>query len=300
MEQYAQRHGIGWLGVVVAIFIVFILGFIFFPICMCPHREKARQVNCISNQRKIAQAVQLYAQEHGAILPGALSWSDGKITSSYIKWATDLALPPKILSCKDSTADIAYGMPVALPGNRLDMLPTGNAPDIMLTADATCFDTTKSDALFFSRADIATTLHGNSPTSGFVASFLDGHVAFIVSSIAMSDAVDATSAPAAAHGSDILYQGADHLFLIDGKARKVTGKSFLGLATGRTAYFSCYYASLPANGQGMIINAPGGTVTLATPTQGKYYTIFVRPSDVKHKIAAILNGTTLTIINNAV
>jgi len=186
------------------------------------------------------------------------------------------------------------------------MLPVGNEAHTLLSADAAVVRGSTPpavDGLLCALADINTTIHHAPPNVGFCASFLDGHVEFITpgkQGKIFVDAIDATTSAASQRSSDILYQGADHLFIIDGEKGTVAGKSFTSTDAGRTYYFAFYYASAPRNGPGMTIVAPGGPVTLVTPTQGKYYTIFVRPVDIMHKIAAKLKGTTLTIINNAV
>ena len=310
MEKDVQKEKAGLVEWLSLFFILIVFLLFYYPIVIdmfTPGREHKRITNCLSNQRKIAQAMQLYAQEHAGILPGTLTWRDGKITSSHTRWVKDVALPAKVLQCKDNTASLAYGMPVALAGSDLTLLPTSNDSDVLLTADASPeYDSQNhfpgsADGLFFSKADICLYLHGSSPTTGFIASFLDGHVSFIhpeSPGTILIDALDATIAPVSQTGSDLLYQGADHLFIIDGARGIISGRAFSGMAAGRTCYFAFNYSSLPAKGQGITIKAPGGLVTLLCPTRGKYYTIFVRTSDVKHKIAAMLKGTELTISNN--
>jgi prepilin-type processing-associated H-X9-DG protein len=168
----------------------------------------------------------------------------------------------------------------------------------LLTADAKTIKGSSplsADGLLFSQQDIACR-----HDSGFVATFLDGHVYIRLGTQGkiLTNATDATAAPIAQTGSDFCFQGADHLFVIDGQRGKVSGKNFTSKDVGRPYYFSFYYAAVPVKGQGITIYAPGGPVTLITPTKGKYYAIYVRPCDVRHKITASLHGTTLTIRND--
>jgi len=208
--------------------------------------------------------MQMYAQDNAGSLPGALSWTTGNISSLHTRWVDDIAMTGEELHCPESNAAISYGIAIALAGGKMDMLPTGNATDALLSADANTIaesNPARVDGLLSSLTDIATTRHNG----GFVASFLDGHVMYITPGKPghlMIDAVDATAGPASQSGCDFLYQGADHLFVIDGAKGIVSGKSFTSTNIGRTHYFACYYAYVPPQGQGITIHAPGGPVTL--------------------------------------
>jgi len=309
MDQSTHRHGISWVGIMVIIVLLFLLGAVLFPMVnssMERARSRGRMESCMSNQRQIALATVMFAQDNLETLPGALTWSAGYVSSFTITWQSEVSLSSKALHCPASKADMSYGMAADLVGGHLNMIPDANATDTLLSADAHVRAGSYSpsaDSLLFSLADINRTIHYSFPSSGFLASFLDGHVEFFTNGKegrTCIDAIDATAPPTAQRPSDILYQGADHLFVIDGDKNKVSGKSFTSTDAGRPYYFAFYYASLPKKGPGITIAAPGAPVTLVTPTQGKFYTIFVRPIDKMHKIAATLKGTTLTIINNAV
>ena len=302
MEKPIRRPTISWVSIVVISAVLILLAAFLLPMFVPQTNERNRQTACLSNQREIANALIMYAQENNETLPGALRWDSGEITSSHKQWLSDVSpsLSKNALHCRNSKAKMSYGMAADLGGGQLGMIPTGNQVDTLLTADANIIEGSDDVAgLLFSLDDINTTIHDRAPHIGFVASFLDGHVACIHSwGSILSDAVDATTDPAFQIGSDILYQGADHLFIIDGAQGKVSGDNFINNDVGRTHYFAFYYASVPAKGQGITINAPGGPVTLIAPTKGKYYTIFVNPRDRQHKFTASLNGTTLTISND--
>jgi len=264
-------------------------------------------------------AIQMYAQDHNDTIPGALTWTSGQISSSHTKWASDAEISGGVLHCIDSNSSMPYGMAVALAGGNMKTFSAANPADVLLTADASVIVGSVppvADGLLCSLADIDANRHiyrqmFRHGHARFMASFLDGHVMMIYPNSVkpadeygselyaiMNDAIDATFVPSSQRASDLLFQGADNLFIVNGEKATVSGKSFTSAHAGRTHYFAFYYASLPKNGQGITIAAPGGPVTLIRPTKGKYYTIFVRPVDEKHKIAAKLNGSLLTISNN--
>ena len=114
----------------------------------------------------------------------------------------------------------------------------------------------------------------------------------------LTDAVDATTAPIDLTASNILYQGADHLLIIDGEKGTVSGTAFTSPDAGRTEYFAFYFSTLPKSGQGITILAPGGTVMLTQPKTGVYYTLFVRPKSIMNKVSAVLHKRTLIITND--
>lgn len=265
-------------------------------------KEKARPNTCMSNQQQIGMAVTMYAQEHAQSLPGALRWSSGRIAGLHAKWISDLHLPGAMLKCPYSDSSMAYGITAGLAGGNLTAFPTDIYCDMLLSADAVTLggtDPPRADGLIFSQADIDANRHADiSRHPAFLASFLDGHVAYTYSSI-LTNAADATATPVSLRPGNILYQGADHLFVISGVQGTVEGKSFTGKVAdaGRTQYFAFTYSTIPAKGQGIFIQAPGGPVTLLTPKQWKFYTICVRPTDINHKINATLKGATLTITN---
>lgn len=310
MNQLARTRGVSWIGITVTVVLLFLLVALLFPLLMqsaMRGRRPAHTINCLSNQRQIALASEMFAQDNNETMPGHITWAAGQIVGSHTLWVEELSLSSKVLRCPDSDSAMSYGLATDLIGQSCDIVPSANAANVLLSADAKSSPgsvASSADGLLFSRADINMTLHGNgkAPNIGFVASFLDGHVEFITRGNAgkrFVDAFDATLGPVAIRPGDVLYQGADHLFIIDGDKQHVSGKSFTSADLGRTQYFAFYYVSLPKTGQGITIKAPGGPVTLITPTQGKYYTILVPPIDIKHKITATLKGTTLTITNNS-
>jgi prepilin-type N-terminal cleavage/methylation domain-containing protein/prepilin-type processing-associated H-X9-DG protein len=67
-SPHARRHGFTLIELLVVIAIIAILAAILFPV-FAKAREKARQSSCLSNQRQIAVAILMYAQDHDEILP---------------------------------------------------------------------------------------------------------------------------------------------------------------------------------------------------------------------------------------
>jgi prepilin-type N-terminal cleavage/methylation domain-containing protein len=71
-----RRAPVGFtlIELLVVIAIIAVLAAILFPV-FAKAREKARQTTCLNNQRQLATAIQLYAQDHEEVLPDATSVS---------------------------------------------------------------------------------------------------------------------------------------------------------------------------------------------------------------------------------
>ncbi|MFO8079024.1 MAG: DUF1559 domain-containing protein [Armatimonadota bacterium] len=77
------RDGFTLIELLVVIAIIAILAAILFPV-FARAREKARQTACLSNVKQIALATQMYAQDHGEMLPQGGYWSpDGEMMEWY-------------------------------------------------------------------------------------------------------------------------------------------------------------------------------------------------------------------------
>jgi prepilin-type N-terminal cleavage/methylation domain-containing protein/prepilin-type processing-associated H-X9-DG protein len=82
METRSLRQGFTLIELLVVIAVIAVLAAILFPV-FAKAREKARQTTCLNNQRQLATALLLYAQEHDEVLPpsstvwGAVSLGDG-------------------------------------------------------------------------------------------------------------------------------------------------------------------------------------------------------------------------------
>ncbi|MFW5867445.1 MAG: DUF1559 domain-containing protein, partial [Armatimonadota bacterium] len=96
-----MRKGFTLIELLVVIAIIAILAAILFPV-FARAREKARQTACLSNVKQIALATQMYAQDHGEMLPQGGTWSPDDV---MIRWYD--ALEPylkneQILICPSS------------------------------------------------------------------------------------------------------------------------------------------------------------------------------------------------------
>jgi prepilin-type N-terminal cleavage/methylation domain-containing protein/prepilin-type processing-associated H-X9-DG protein len=83
-----QRHphaaGFTLIELLVVVAIISILAAILFPV-FGKAREKARQTTCLNNQRQLATALLLYAQDHDETLPAASSWT-GDVSTTGKVW----------------------------------------------------------------------------------------------------------------------------------------------------------------------------------------------------------------------
>ena len=154
----ASRKGFTLIELLVVIAIIAVLAAILFPV-FARAREKARQSTCQSNQRQIAVAATMFAQDHEELLPNtATVWND-------------LALEAGILICptKGKATPNGYGYNSQLSG-----LGVGDIRDptaIPLTADYSGTSTQFLN-LLMSSADVDLR-----HSSKAIVSYLDGHVA---------------------------------------------------------------------------------------------------------------------------
>src|SRR5450432_3455929 len=83
-----QRQGFTLIELLVVIAIIAILAAILFPV-FAQAREKARQITCVSNEKQIDLAVQMYAQDYDETYPFAWgrygAWYE--LVNPYIKSA---------------------------------------------------------------------------------------------------------------------------------------------------------------------------------------------------------------------
>jgi prepilin-type N-terminal cleavage/methylation domain-containing protein/prepilin-type processing-associated H-X9-DG protein len=134
MAKSHRDAGFTLIELLVVIAIIAILAAILFPV-FAKAREKAFQSTCLNNQRQIAVALQIFAQEHEEVLPLAQAW------------AKDIAVDSKLFNCPTNSnlggvgsPDYIYSGGVA--GGASNALLAGMAlgdiatPDkVMVTAD---------------------------------------------------------------------------------------------------------------------------------------------------------------------
>jgi len=92
-------RGFTLIELLVVIAIIAILAAILFPV-FARVREKANQTSCLNNQRQLAVALMIYANDHEETLPLPSTWVE----------ATNLASDPKIFNCPSNSAQ---GVPSA-------------------------------------------------------------------------------------------------------------------------------------------------------------------------------------------
>jgi prepilin-type N-terminal cleavage/methylation domain-containing protein/prepilin-type processing-associated H-X9-DG protein len=134
-KRRASRPGFTLIELLVVIAIIAILAAILFPV-FAQAREKARASTCLSNQKQIALAFQMYAQDYDETFPypyfqgpPELWWED--MVNPYIRTGNKGG----IMTCRSAPSDgFAYSMNNAMGGTSL---ATASRPaDTVLTADA--------------------------------------------------------------------------------------------------------------------------------------------------------------------
>jgi prepilin-type N-terminal cleavage/methylation domain-containing protein len=170
-----RKQGFTLIELLVVIAIIAILAAILFPV-FARAREKARQTTCQSNQRQIAAAMQMYAQDHEETMP-----------MSSTVWQ-DIEVDPGVLICPTAGKKMAnaylYNAGSHLSGAAIGEYP--NPSGILVTADG-LMNTISSSVKFSSGpykgfidpAQIGNILDINRHSKIIIASFLDGHVEMV-------------------------------------------------------------------------------------------------------------------------
>jgi len=155
-----QKRGFTLIELLVVIAIIAILAAILFPV-FAKAREKARQTSCLNNQRQIATALMLYAQDHDEMLPeAAVMWGAIALDKGALKCPTKSRLPNGYIY-NNSVAGLALGK-------------AGDPTTTLLTVDGSHIATTTPityDNVGYTNADVDTRHSGKA-----LASYLDGHV----------------------------------------------------------------------------------------------------------------------------
>ena len=268
-----KSKGFTLIELLVVIAIIAILAAILFPV-FSKAREKARQTQCISNQKQIATACIMYVQDNNELMPTSANF-----------WNV-IGLSSKVLACPTNGANAgqAYGYNNNLSGLPLNQIadPTVNT----LTADALPLSLTAQSPLpyiMYSPEDLnqyhpmsssATgTYQVQGITMGAVRSYVDTHVA--ISSVAAAGAINIPSVtlPAEPSGTGASYPGATTLNLASNTTHWVYWglQSASGSATGvvqdnmTTPYFSPVTALRLGIAGGASSNSYASTYTFTYP-----------------------------------
>lgn len=145
-----MRKGFTLIELLVVIAIIAILAAILFPV-FSKAREKARQTKCTSNQKQIALAAMIFAQENAETLPA--TWDEVNV-------------PAKVKLCpNDSSLTNGYGLNFYVTGVQLGQII--DASGTVLTADASA----SANGILTSSTD-GKTRHAQS----IIVSYVDTHV----------------------------------------------------------------------------------------------------------------------------
>jgi len=151
-----RREGFTLIELLVVIAIIAVLAAILFPV-FAQAREKSFQTNCVNNQRQIAMAIMMYAQEHDEMFSLASSvWND-------------IGQPAAVLVCptKGEAFGNCYGFVAGLGG-----MSIGNITDpahTVVTADAVVPTTNFNLLNSWTDVDLR-------HSSSFICSLADGHI----------------------------------------------------------------------------------------------------------------------------
>ena len=157
--RFRRWQGFTLIELLVVIAIIAILAAILFPV-FSKAREKARQTQCISNQKQIGLAVQIYTQEEREKMP-----PDGTTVFNLV--------PAKVRQCPNKKKmPVGYSYTAALSGLKLAQIP--DPVNATLTVDGG----TTANLMWDATGGTDTERHNGKNVQGFV----DGHVELTSSS----------------------------------------------------------------------------------------------------------------------
>ena len=164
MSTQRPERGFTLIELLVVIAIIAILAAILFPV-FAKAREKARQTQCMSNQRQIAMNLQMWTQDNNELLPTA--------TGANAFWTVvGGSISPKVLICLDSakTATNSYVYNNTLSGVTLQSVADPTTK--LLTTDGIGTNVATPN-IAYSTADFNACHNGQ-----LMVAYLDGHVAY--------------------------------------------------------------------------------------------------------------------------
>lgn len=150
MKTRNNCKGFTFLELLVVFSLISIIVLMFLP-SIHRMREKGRQATCIGNQRQLAVAAILYANECGSNLPISIAaLNNGNYlpdagntpaesilgNTAYAEMGMSVYYQnnTKILQCPESTGDVSYGLNVLVAGLRLDLIK--NAAALVMISDS--------------------------------------------------------------------------------------------------------------------------------------------------------------------
>jgi len=170
------NRGFTLIELLVVIAIIAILAAILFPV-FAKAREKARQTQCLNNERQICTAFTLYAQDHDESLPTASGWAGA------------LNVDKNLFTCPSTgkTAP-ANANPPAVPSNNgyafnasaseTTLGAVANPVQFPLVADWSTSSTRPNANTFYAGSDLNKTRHSSTMCN---VGFMDCHVASVSS-----------------------------------------------------------------------------------------------------------------------
>jgi len=191
-----NQNGFTFIEMLMVFAVISILVMMFIP-SVHRMREKGRQATCITNQRQLAVAALLYANECRDFLPLSLAQLeesdyiiqtlDQNHSDSFVPgsaFAQDISMGDfyrnniKLLQCPESEGDVSYGLNVMVAGLRIDLVP--NASRTVLLADSH-FEAISSYVGEDNEAYVEAVefRHGATWDQGYsisIAAYVDGHI----------------------------------------------------------------------------------------------------------------------------
>jgi len=170
IKEKLLKKGISLTGLLITIALVAFIFFILLP-ALKMAKEYGRITACASNQKQIALAIQMYAQEHDGTMPQTVNfWSD-------------IGTSGKILKCpSDNTKVInSYGQNSSINGLKIKKID--DPIETILTADASPDD-----------GNILSIENGDPRHGGYIiVSYLDGHIGRLGSTKDFPSSIEARS-----------------------------------------------------------------------------------------------------------
>jgi hypothetical protein len=162
-ENTTGGKGLAIAGIVLSLVLpLFILPAIMYPV-FAKARTKAWTAGCMSNQRQLAVALSMYAQDNGEMLPPAERWNE--CLKTYIDDPAQYNCAATRTTGTQTAPD--YGFNAGLGGKRLGNM--SNPQTTLAFADG-------NSLLLRTAGDVDATRHTRTE---FVAAYLDGHVAAV-------------------------------------------------------------------------------------------------------------------------